>query len=545
MEEYKPPEELNKIIFNQNTVDMVLQDLITKGIRIKGGDCLGKTIIFAQNKDHAKYIVQRFDKLYPQYKGTFTERVTCEDSRAQDIIDAFKIPHNEPFITVSVDMMDTGIDVREIVNLVFFKKVRSITKFWQMIGRGTRICPELSCIDSIDGSYDGKRRFYIFDYLGNFDFFREKQFGIEGREVKSLTELIFCRKVQLIHILQRSEYMSDQYQEYRNGLINDVLLQICGLNEDLVAVRLQRKYVEKFRHESSYECLTEQDQYDLNTYLAPLVYMDEKDEFAKRFDSLIYGVMIAIAEGNSITRSQKDVVAMCSDLLARTTIPQVKNKVELLKLVKDSKFWFQCGINDLEYIRIELRELIKFLFEEGDMKRKIYTSLTDVVLSKREGDILEQETEFEDYKIKVNRYIEEHKDHLAIYKLRNNLPLTQVDYVSLEEILTQELGSHEDYQREFGDTPFGILVRKITKLEREAAMKAFSTFINEQNLNQEQIVFVNKVIDYISQNGYVDNLSVLTKPPFDKPRKFLELFDGSGQKIIVTLITNINDNAVL
>lgn len=99
-----------------------------RGIKTAGGDRLGKTIIFAQNKRHAEFILERFNKLYPGYKGTFMQRVICDDSYAQTIIDDFKKPEGEPHIVVSVDMMDTGIDVPECVNLVFFKKVRSKNK---------------------------------------------------------------------------------------------------------------------------------------------------------------------------------------------------------------------------------------------------------------------------------------------------------------------------------------------------------------------------------------------------------------------------------
>ena len=126
---------------------MVIQDLMERGIKVSGGDLLGKTIIFAQNKRHAEFILERFNKLYPQYKGKFAQRVICDDAYAQTIIDDFKVPDKDPRIAVSVDMMDTGIDVPECVNLVFFKKVRSKTKFWQMIGRGTRLAPDMECLD--------------------------------------------------------------------------------------------------------------------------------------------------------------------------------------------------------------------------------------------------------------------------------------------------------------------------------------------------------------------------------------------------------------
>lgn len=195
MPDFIPSAALNQFVFNEKTVDIVLQDLMERGIKVAGGDRIGKTIIFAQNKRHAEFILQRFNHLYPQYKGTFAQRVICDDAYAQTIIDDFKVFDREPHIAVSVDMMDTGIDVPECVNLVFFKKIRSKTKFWQMIGRGTRLCQNLTCIDQIDGEYTGKKRFLIFDYCRNFEFFRTNPNGFEGKETRTLAENIFGKQI--------------------------------------------------------------------------------------------------------------------------------------------------------------------------------------------------------------------------------------------------------------------------------------------------------------------------------------------------------------
>lgn len=182
--------------------------------------------------------------------------------------------------------------------------------------------------------------------------------------------------------------------------------------------------------------------------------------------------------------------------------------------------------------------------DEDNGRKVIYTNLQDEVISVKEGESIEPEFDFEDYKLKVNRYIEENKNHIAIYKLRNNIPLTQNDYKELERILTGELGTAEDYRREFRDTPFGLLVRKIAKLDYQAALNAFSEFINDQSLSQEQIVFVKKVIDYVVQNGYIEDVSDLMKPPFDKPYSFIKLFDSTRQKKIVETVKRIKENAI-
>lgn len=543
--DFIPSPKINDFIFNQQTVDMVLQDLMEQGIKVAGGDRIGKTIIFAQNKRHAQYIVERFDKLYPQYKGGFAKRIICDDSYAQTIIDDFKQPEKEPYIAVSVDMMDTGIDVPHAVNLVFFKKVRSKTKFWQMIGRGTRLCLGLPCIDSVDGSYIDKRRFYIFDYLGNFEYFRAHTEGIEGKETQSLTEAIFAKRVRLIHAFQQSAFADDGYAQWRGLLVETLRAQVQSLNAEMVSVKLKLQYVEKFKKAQAYGYLSEQDKHELITYLAPLVFMEEQDEYAKRFDNFMYGLMLAQMEAAPVFKRLKTQLCnMGNALERRSTIPQIKSKLELIHTIALDEFWAAGDLLSYEQIRIELRELIKFIIDEGGSRNTIYTSLSDEVLERKQGDTLAAAYDFEDYKLKVNRYIETHKDHMAIYKLRNNMKLTETDYQVLSDILTKELGSQEDYQREFSDLPFGLLVRKVAKLEHDAAMSAFSAFINDQSLNQEQIVFVKKIVDYVVRNGYMESPKLLMSAPFDKPTSFMRLFDSTKQKQIIELIDEIKDNAV-
>ena len=544
--DFIPSPKLNEFVFNEHTVDMVLQDLMTKGTKVEGGDRIGKTIIFAQNKKHAQFILDRFDVLYPQYKGDFARRIVCEDTYAQTLIDDFKQPHKQPQIAVSVDMMDTGIDVPEVVNLVFFKKVRSKTKFWQMIGRGTRLCKGLSCMDSLDGAYSDKRRFYIFDYCQNFEFFRTNANGIEGRETQTLSEAIFAKQVRLIALLQEAGFGDEKHGALRNELAQILCNQVAALNMELVSVRLQRGTVEKFKVLAAFEKISAQDKHDLIHRLAPLVYNEEQDEYAKRFDNFMYGLMLATRESASMFRKLKaQLCNLANDLAGRTAIPQVKAKLPLITTIPTDEFWTNCDLLNLEQVRTELRGLIKFTIDEGGGQRTVYTDLTDVVLTAKEGESIGEAYSFEDYRLKVNRYIEQHKDATAIWKLRNNVKLTELDYQTLSDILTKELGNEEDYKKEFGDTPFGLLIRKIAKLEYEAAMQVFSGFINEQGLNQQQIVFVHKVVDYVVQNGYIENATELMKPPFDKPQSFIKLFAPPEQAKLVALVNLIKENALI
>ncbi|MGN0136651.1 DEAD/DEAH box helicase family protein [Anaerotignum sp.] len=545
MPDFIPSAALNDFVFNEETVDKVLQDLMERGIKVAGGDRVGKTIIFAQNKRHAEFILERFNQLYPQYKGHFAQRVICDDAYAQTIIDDFKVPEKEPHIAVSVDMMDTGIDVPECVNLVFFKKVRSKTKFWQMIGRGTRLAPNLICTDQIDGEYIGKKRFLIFDYCGNFEFFREHPNGFEGKETKTLAENIFDKQVRLMMALQDGAFAEDAYQDWRKELADICHGQVLDLNMDIVSVRLRRQYVEKYKVRSAFDMLSEGDKGELTKEIAPLVYLKDDDEAAKRFDNFMYGMMIAHLEGLPSFKYAKKQLCDTAVLLERkATIPQIKAKLDRIKQINTDDFWAANDILLFETIRRELRGLIKFLMDESPAKSPIVTKLADPIIGEQENMQLDPAYDFEDYRKKVNRYVEEHGDTLAIHKLTHNIPLSIGDYTELERILTSELGSKEDYQREFGDTPFGLLIRKIAKLDHAAAMEAFSAFINDESLNQKQIAFVMKIINHIEQNGYMETVADLQKPPFDKPIAFIKMFDSKTRMALIQKINEIKENAV-
>ena len=545
MPDFIPSAALNKFVFNEKTVDMVLQDLMERGIKVAGGDRLGKTIIFAQNKRHAEFILERFNKLYPQYHGSFAQRVICDDSYAQTIIDDFKQPEKAPHIAVSVDMMDTGIDVPECVNLVFFKKVRSKAKFWQMIGRGTRLCKGLSCVDQIDGVYTNKRRFLIFDYCGNFEYFREHKEGYEARETKTLSENIFGKQIKISMALQESTFAGGNYQLWRNELVETCHKQVTALNPELISVKLRMQYVEKYKKQDAFLSISEGDKGELLTQIAPLVQSEETDEFAKRFDNFMYGLILAHIEQMPAFKYAKKQLCDTASLLERkANIPQIKEKLPLLQEIHTDVFWDANDILLFEKVRKELRGLIRFLDEDDGGQKRIITKLTDPIIDSQEGVQLDTAYDFEDYRAKVNRYVNEHGNTLAIYKLTHNIPLAAGDYQELERVLTSELGSKEDYKREFGDTPFGLLIRKIAKLDHEAAMQAFSAFINDQSLNQKQIAFVKKIINHIELNGYMENVSELTKPPFDKPVSFIKLFDAKTRTALIATINQIRENAV-
>ncbi len=291
--------------------------------------------------------------------------------------------------------------------------------------------------------------------------------------------------------------------------------------------------------------LSEGDKGELLTQIAPLVRSEETDEFAKRFDNFMYGLILAhIEQLPSFKYAQKQLCDLAVLLKSKASIPQIKAKLPILEEIHTDAFWDANDVLLFEKVRKELRELIRFLDEGGGEQKRIVTKLTDPIIDSQEGVQLDAAYDFEDYRAKVNRYINEHSNTLAIYKLTHNIPLAMGDYQELERVLTSELGSKEDYKREFGDTPFGLLIRKIAKLDHEAAMQAFSAFINDQSLNQKQIAFVNKIIHHIELNGYMENVAELTKPPFDKPTSFIKLFDVKTRTALIETINRVRENAI-
>lgn len=532
--------EINTWVLNEKTIDTVLETLMDKGIKVDGGQTLGKTVIFAQNQRHARAIVERFEKLYPHLTG-YIKTVLHSDDYSHTVIEEFELKPR-PVITVSVDMMDTGVDVPEIVNLVFFKKVRSKIKFWQMIGRGTRLCEGLNVSDPLDGDHADKERFYIFDWCRNFEFFGENSKAVEGKMVVSLAEKVFQRQAELAQLFQDSAFASDDYQEWRSELVHVMNSQVIALNDELIRVRQYRREVEKFRRIESFTLISGTALAELKMPIAMLVVNDEADIDALKFDSIMYGYMVELCSGRKTAVHRNKVLAIAVDLLKMVTVPQVKDKLSFIEHIADEGVLDTATALMLEDIRKELRGLIRFI-ESGPSRREVRTHLEDPVVDIVFGVETDMSESFESYTLKVERYLRDYADTIVIHKLRNNKPMTESELGQLERIFTKELGNAEDYAKTYGDTPFGLLVRKLVHLDRDAAMEAFSEFLNDQSLNEQQISFVRRVVDYVVDNGYMEP-AALNQPPFDRPCSVFQMFDQERAMALVTLLKSIKQNAV-
>ncbi len=528
---------VNEWLFNSDTIDLVLNKLMTEGLKIEGEEKIGKTIIFAKNTKHARAIVERFNKLYPKYGGNFVKAVDYSINYVDSTIDDFSDKNKLPQIAVSVDMLDTGIDIPEILNLVFFKKVRSKTKFWQMIGRGTRLCPDLLGVDM------DKERFLIFDFCNNFEFFKFNPKGFEGNKAETLTEKLFNIKVSMVKELQDIKYIEGEYAELRKELLEELITSVKALNEDSYIVRMNLSYVHKYKNENVWSNIGAVAQNEIREYISPLITSYSDDELAKRFDVVMYNIQLAYLQNNNASKGIRHVMATAEKLSKLGTIPQIQQQKYTIEKAMTEDFWEDSDIFEVEEVRISLRELIKYL--EKSSQKIYYTSFEDMIVAEDRNDSVYNANNLKNYKKKVEYYLNSHKDELAIFKLRNNKKITKQDVETLEEILLKQLGNCDDYKKEFGDTPVSQLVRRLVGLDREAANEAFSEFLNNKSFNTKQIHFVKLIVDYVVKNGFIEDNKVLMEDPFRTVGSIIDLFENhieERNKLIKT-INKIKENA--
>ena len=523
---------LNTWIFNEDTIRQVLNTLMTDGIKIDYGQKIGKTIIFAKNHDHAEKILEVFYKEYPHLPD-YAKVIDNYMTYAQSVIDEFSNPRKMPQIAISVDMLDTGIDVPEVVNLVFFKKVMSKAKFWQMIGRGTRLCPGL-----IDG--EDKQKFYIFDFCGNFEFFRMNK-GKATANMIALQGAIFNLKFEISYKLQDIDYQIDRLIAYRNSLVKQMTGKVQELPRDNFAVRQHLKYVDLYSAEVNYQCLTYEDTLIVREELAPLILPDGDEASAVRFDALMYGIELAYLVGKKYTRARSDLYKKVNGIASVANIPEIQMQSELIQKILQTDYLDNAGINEFEEIREKLRDLMKYIPVN---KVRYDTNFEDDLLSVEWKESELENDELKNYKAKAEFYIRQHQDNIAIAKLKTNKPLTNSDIAVLEQILWNEVGTKRDYEHEYGQKPLGELVREIVGLDMNAAKEAFSEYLTGTSLDSRQIYFVNQIVEYIVHNGMMKDFSVLQESPFTDRGSVAEIFtDLNVWMGIRKIIETINANA--
>ena len=509
---------INNWLFNKDTVDKVLQHLMEHGHKIEGGDRLAKTIIFARNHDHAMFIEERFNHHYPHLKGSFARVIDNYAKYAQSLIDDFSVKDKEPHIAISVDMLDTGIDVPEVANLVFFKPVYSKIKFWQMIGRGTRLCPDLF------GPGHDKADFRVFDFCFNFDFFKENPDGIEASGGAPLGTRLFRSRVQLLGHLQ-AVHTLDTDGTLKKSLTDLLHGEVAAMNRENFIVRMHLEPVERFQRQEAWAKLSEADRNVLHHEVAGLPSELATDDIESRlFDLLALRMQLANVEGNDrdFETNRLRVVEIAAMLEEKSAVPAVKAQLDYLSRLQETEFWQDVGLSELEDMRLRLRGLVPLIDKRG--RKIVYTAFEDVVQEISDEPFIDlPKMTGVQYEKKVKEYLTNHLEDETIQKLRRNEPLSTADLEHLESTLVK-IGDDEGeallddlLSQRKASLPY--FVRSLVGMDRATAQAAFAEYLSDRRLTTQQIRFVEMVIDELASRGVIDNGAL-----YDDP--FLSLHSG-------------------
>ena len=503
--------EIFKYIFNKDTIDHVLQDLMENGLTVQSGERIGKTIIFAFNHRHAEMIVERFNALYPEYGAEFCALIDNYVTYSKDLIDKFEIRDGNPQIAVSVDMLDTGIDVPDILNLVFFKTVKSKIKFMQMIGRGTRLSKD------IFGTEKDKEFFYIFDWCRNFEYFDKNPDGQKATVMPSLTEKLFALRTKIAFHLQHQKYQEDEYAKSLHDEIKALLKeQVSVLSDSHISVREKWEAVSHFKDDDAWVYLSEVDVNTLSTEIAPLLPKNTLDENAKKFDLLVLQIELSLLdEETNAKRPIQSVQTIAEKLQEKATLPQVQAKMDTIKEVLTDVAWQNVSLQWLEKVRNDLRDLLKFILGQGD---KSFT--VDIADDISDEGMTVGITPRMSYKQSVLDFLSNNRNLPVLQKIYNMEQLTEKDIAELERILWRKLGSKDDYDKYTKGMTCGsnvaIFIRSMVGVDRKNAVRRFSDYISGSELNAEQEDFLLTIIAYVCENGDITKETVVNEPPFDE-----------------------------
>ena len=489
------PQEIFKYLFNIDTVDKVLMELMEKGLKVKSGEEIGKTIIFAMNHKHAELIVERFRTLYPEKDPDYCQLIDNYVNKARGLILDFEQMDKNPQIAVSVDMLDTGVDVPSVLNLVFFKCVKSKIKFMQMIGRGTRLCPK------VFGSAD-KKEFYIFDWCNNFEYFSVNSDGANPVAVKSLTERLFALRLDIAAALQTAEHQEKEDNRRLHDELKDILhAQVDSLSLSRIDVRAHLQTIEPYRDREAWVCLSDLDVAELKG-IAHLLPRPKENEAAKKFDVLmLYLQLEAVDSTVKADNSRASVIKIAQLLEKKATIPAVRERMETIKEVQTAAFWDHCTLNSLERVRKELRELVHVLAESRD-ERRFVINIEDAISSDAVAAPVTLKATYHD---RVIDYLAKHTDNEVLRKIQNFEQLTTDDVNELQRIFWEELGTRTEFDEATNGKKYNhnvaAFIRVIQGVDRQKALALYTRFIKDGNLTSEQEQYLKEILNYLSENG--------------------------------------------
>jgi type I restriction enzyme R subunit len=506
--------EVDRRIFNKDTNRIILRNLMEHGVRVADGSRLGKTIIFARNHDHAILLQNLFDEMYPQYGGNFCRVIDTYDPRAEELIDDFKGTGSNPDLTiaVSVDMLDTGIDVPEIVNLVFAKPVFSFVKFWQMIGRGTRLCPNLF------GPGKDKTHFQIFDHWGNFDRFEQGYETAEPKQAKSLMQNVFEARLELARTA-----LDKQHAEAFELVIDLIDKDIAALPEKSIPIREKWKQIGSVKNKETLQRFDAATKATLEQDIAPLMQWTNISghEEAHKFDRLITQMQVALIKGSSRFDDLKDdLINQVSSL--PINLSQVKVKLPIIEKAKSAEFWDHITVRDLEELRNELRGVLQFRPKTGPNPTppKVIDIAEDSSLVERKRHKVKLAgLDMVAYRNRVHHVLQDIIDeNSTLQKIKAGQPVEPSELEALCSLvltLDSSLDLHDllDY---FPETAGHLdqAIRSVIGMDAKTVHERFTQFVQEHpNLASHQIKFLDLLQNHIAKYGSIE-VDRLYEPPF-------------------------------
>ncbi len=512
-------------IINTGTIDVMLNDLMKNGLKVNAGDKLGKTIIFASSHVEAEVIVERFYALYANLGTDFCKLIDSHIAGNQALIDSFGEKDKYPQIAVSVDMMDTGIDVPEVLNLVFFKKVQAKIKFLQMVGRGTRLCPD------VFGPGIDKRGFVIFDYYDNFNFFRahntwstvdSRSNGVAGwggsLSGTPQSVLIHQTMLEIYQRLANEPVLSAYDTQYRDELKALFVNTTQSLCNDDIGVQLDMAYVSKYRTAENWNNLPRKALAEIEKHILPLFPPIDGNVKSKNFDLMMYVIerdvpvrMLEFKDPMKVRHGFGNVFnkidSMLNELLKLKTIPQIVAKEQLLNAMKGGAILFDpFTLEKCESVRKELRELMHFI---PDKKQYHIIEATDVLFTENGGGVLSHEKSYTD---KVQEFFVSANPVLA--KISNLDPLADAEKATLREKLTVKLGTDADFAKLSQGKPMLVYVRSRVGITDSAVTTKLGAVLNDSSLTPHQAAFMRQMVDYARQNGDITAKDLMTVSPF-------------------------------
>lgn len=501
-------------VYNKDTNRQIIRNLMENGIKDASGTLPGKSIVFARNHNHAILMQQLFDEMYPQYGGKFCQVIDNYDPRAEQLIDDFKGlgTNKELTIAISVDMLDTGIDVPEIVNLVFAKPVKSKVKFWQMIGRGTRLCPGLF------GPDKDKAIFRIFDHWGNFEYFEQNKPEAEPAAPTSLMQRVFNARLDLA-----SRSLNTMALDTFKGTVKLLEKDVAALPDDSISIKEKWVQVLSIRSDGVIEGFSPATQHSLRTVISPLTQWinirGHSDAYT--FDLLMTQMQIAlIDESNAFDDLKGNLLNAVNRL--RMNLNPVKEKAKTIKDVRSPAFWSNVSLMSLETVRAELRSIMQY--SEISSVSPVAVPVIDIAEDESQiqtGHKSSGLTSIDQaaYRKRVEEALRDLFDSdPTLQKIRAGEPVSHGD---LEKLISLVLTEHPDIDlnvlKEFYPDltdSLDIIIRNLIGMDEEAVKARFQVFVNTHAaLTAQQTQFLRLLQNLIAKNGGIE-VSRLVDAPF-------------------------------